>query len=335
MKVWKLDDEEISYFAGFSLSLIWIGFMVVLHLVVCSWTRKKKALGHSMRFTSQYFDAKNLGNLISSMKKCEGKDGEESCDGDGDEGNVDTRKATATEIATAPAATAIPEGVDGSGDNDKKETEEEDRDDSLYDKEGQETVEHHVVFAEDSKESPDEDTANNGYVGYEDAPSYWKLFMAKLVDTYPFFCGCCLKEKHDVKNISRRRLDYVNEAREISKSRKFFLGLKRFIWYFFSIALFFLTIVNITASHEQCAAKNALDPTFHELYPLDYNTGTMCAWDEAGPNATIKEFDSVQAVNDANYNVIHCGSCGACSNWNDLQLQYTTRKVLAGITKVW
>lgn len=331
MKVWNPNEDDISDFAGFFLSLIWIGFMVVLHLVVRSWTGKKKALGHSMRFTSQLFDASNLGNLISSMKKCEGKDGEENCDGD--EGNGDTKKASATEVATSPAAIAIPEGVDVGGDNDKKESEEDDRDDPLSDKEGQETIEHHVAFAEDSKESPDENTADNRYVGYEDAPSYWKLFMTKLVDTYPFFCGCCLKKKHDVKNISRKRLDYINEAREISKLRKFFLGLKRFIWYFFSIAFFLLTIVNIKATHEQCAAKNALEPTFKQLYPQDYNTGTMCAWDEPGPNATIKEFDSVQAVNDANYKVVHCGSCGACSNWNDLQLQYTSRRVLAGITK--
>lgn len=30
-----------------------------------------------------------------------------------------------------------------------------------------------------------------------------------------------------------------------------------------------------------------------------------------------------------------CGACGACSNWNDIQLQYTTRKVLAAISTVW
>jgi len=66
----------------------------------------------------------------------------------------------------------------------------------------------------------------------------------------------------------------------------------------------------------------------------------MCAWEKnadglkPGPNSTIKQFDTVQEVQDANYEIIHCGACGACSNWNDIQLQYTTRKVLAGITKV-
>jgi len=64
----------------------------------------------------------------------------------------------------------------------------------------------------------------------------------------------------------------------------------------------------------------------------------MCAWDsnsKPGPNSTIKQFDTAQAVYDANYEIIHCGACGACSNWNDIQLQYTTRKVLAGISTVW
>ena len=30
-----------------------------------------------------------------------------------------------------------------------------------------------------------------------------------------------------------------------------------------------------------------------------------------------------------------CGACGACSNWDDIQLQYTTREVLSAIGKVW
>ena len=58
-----------------------------------------------------------------------------------------------------------------------------------------------------------------------------------------------------------------------------------------------------------------------------YNNGTMCAWDEPTPNATIKTFDTLQAVYDANYSVVHCGACANCSNYPDMSLEYTTRYV--------
>lgn len=64
-----------------------------------------------------------------------------------------------------------------------------------------------------------------------------------------------------------------------------------------------------------------------------YSSGTVCAWNrnEAGANdLNITTFDSPDAAISANYSIIHCGACGACSNWNDLKLQWTTRNQLAG-----
>ena len=136
--------------------------------------------------------------------------------------------------------------------------------------------------------------------------------MTKLVDTFPFICGscCCFcgrNDKYHINNISRRRLDYVIDGHENNTLEQLTLGIKRFIWYFLSFFFFFLTVINIKASYEQCAAKNALPSTFELLYPADYNTGTMCAWDsnsKPGPNSTIKQFDTAQAVYDANYEII-------------------------------
>jgi hypothetical protein len=59
----------------------------------------------------------------------------------------------------------------------------------------------------------------------------------------------------------------------------------------------------------------------------------MCAWNEASPNGTIRTFETLQEVYDANWTVIHCGACGACSNWNDLSIQWTTRHDLADTSK--
>jgi hypothetical protein len=159
-----------------------------------------------------------------------------------------------------------------------------------------------------------------------------------MVMAYPICCKCCkrAKDKHHVDNISRRRLDYVEEGYSKTCWESFVLLLSRFCWYFLSLVFFALTIVNIGASFEQCKAQVNLAAAWEKLYPDNYRTGVMCAWDKngpPGPNSDIKTFLTVKDVEDANYEIIHCGACGDCSNWNDIQLQYTSRKVLAGITQ--
>jgi hypothetical protein len=277
--------------------------MVGCHIVLHFWTRDKQSKGKSARFTSQLFGSKQMQNVCNDIKQ-EQDDEEEGCTG------TDEAKPATTEV-----------------DDNNKDT----VDDSPLppsDKEGQDEKPRKIGFASDVKDDDDNGDDNGAsdnrpsvektgynktgskralYVERNDAPSYWKLFMTKLVDTFPFFCGCCLKEKYHVDNISRRRLDFVTEGHEKSTMENIGLGMKRFAWYFLSFFFFFLTVININASYEQCAAKNALPTTFAQLYPPDYITGTMCAWDKngpPGPNSTIKEFDTVQAVNDANYDII-------------------------------
>jgi hypothetical protein len=94
-------------------------------------------------------------------------------------------------------------------------------------------------------------------------------------------------------------------------------------------------IVNIGASYQQNKVRGALIGTYEKLYPGNYTTGAMCAWDEASPDADIRTFHSFQDVMDVEYTVIHCGDCGYCSNWNDLNLQWTTRDYLAKKAKDW
>lgn len=197
------------------------------------------------------------------------------------------------------------------------------------------------TIQEKAKEAIDDDKASqvmiaedSRYIAPEEAPSYLTLFLTKLVDTFPILCGCCLKEKYSVENVSRRRLDYVSTAREKSTWMKFVTTVKRILWYCLSFFFLFFTIVNINASYEQCAARNALSPAWEVLYPPDYDSGAMCAWDKPGPNANITTFKSVEDVEAANFRVVHCGKCAACSNWNDLGLQWKTVDVLAGIGKV-
>ena len=198
-----------------------------------------------------------------------------------------------------------------------------------------------MVFADDNNGTSRVSELCTGYIDPNDAPSYLKLFMKRLEYAFPIICGCCMKEENNhVSDSSQSCINYnnVSERQPKSSADRIVDGIKRFMWCVVSFLCFFLTIINIGASYEQCAAKDELQITFDLLYPDDYNTGTMCAWEkngQPGPNSTIKDFDTVKEVQDANYEVIHCGACGVCSNWNDIQLQYTTTKYLAGITKKW
>eukprot|EP00531_Pseudo-nitzschia_arenysensis_P009639 CAMPEP_0116119378 /NCGR_PEP_ID=MMETSP0329-20121206/2606_1 /TAXON_ID=697910 /ORGANISM="Pseudo-nitzschia arenysensis, Strain B593" /LENGTH=715 /DNA_ID=CAMNT_0003613069 /DNA_START=48 /DNA_END=2195 /DNA_ORIENTATION=- len=299
--IW-MKNEDQSNVTSFLISLAWVVVMIVTHLLVLLWTNEKKKQGASMRFISQHFKPEKLKNIYLGAQFSRGN-GDESID-------AETAKKDAMS-----AEQPVKEQETGDEANLKKNKSR--------------------VTILDDKSIDEKKTAPKFalYVSPEDAPSCWKLWMNKIAETYPSLC-CCLEKKYGVENISQRRLDYIDHAREKSKVAKLFNGLRRFFWYLCSFACFFFTIVNIGATYQQCAAKNALQDTFELLYPPDYLNATMCAWDAPGPNATIKTFDTSQDVYDAGYEVIHCGACGRCSNWNDITLQYTSRKYLAAIGKV-
>eukprot|EP00956_Cyclotella_meneghiniana_P016231 scaffold25542_cov60-Cyclotella_meneghiniana.AAC.5 len=55
--------------------------------------------------------------------------------------------------------------------------------------------------------------------------------------------------------------------------------------------------------------------------------GPVCAFNHKG--GSIKSFANQREAHLANYQIAHCGVCGHCSNWIDLELEYSTRKTLA------
>jgi hypothetical protein len=333
--VWSPDENSQDgtvYVVSFGYSCIWIVMLIIVHVAIRKWSKKKQEMGKSTRFRPTIFQTPDSlfvaeeaqAELETSTREFAAAATKE----------VDTERTTNETQRNEEEKKNGGGGVDG---GDGGGSEEKPKVMFAAGVDQVQAVDNEEVSAS-TRKSPSttkwaaEKKKHCGYVSPEEAPSYWNMFMTELADTFPFFC-CCLKKKY-VENISRRRLDYTKAEAEKSPVEKVFICLKRGLWYFLSLILFVLTIVNIGASWEQCAARNQLGPTFELLYPPDYDTGTMCAWDAPGPNATIKTFDTLKEVEDEGYLVIHCGACGNCSNWNDIGLQYTTTKVLAGITKV-
>merc|ERR1712238_222086 len=318
LEVWESDEGT------WWMPVLWIVAIIVVHLFFFCYTRQKHKKRQAQRFTSAIFDSNNFdSNVIHNAMAKKNSDNIVNDDGDNDNDNDDGNKKNDTEKGDN----------DGNGNNldDKDNTQEQEiQEEHKVEQEEEAPVQVAVV---DSTNDDDDDK----YVEPKDAPSYYELLGTKLASSYPYAC-CCLKGKHHVENISSRRLDYVQEGHTRSIAEHVGTFLRRFCWYVLSFFFLFLTVINIGASFEQCKALNNLQSAFQQLYPPDYLTGTMCAWDNKdgrpGPHSTIQTFATVQDVEDANYEIIHCGACGACSNWNDLQLQYTTTKYLASIAYV-
>jgi uncharacterized membrane protein len=315
VEVWG--EGETKIYHSFLYAVPWIVAIIALHLFFFFYTRQKHKKRQSQRFTSAIFDSSVLHNAMAK------KNSDTIVNEDNDNGDDDND--------------------DGDDKNDAEKGDNGGNEDNLDDKDNTQAGGHVQFAVVDSTNDDDDDDDQHGesttskYVEPKDAPSYYELLGTKLASSYPYTCRC-LKEKHHVDNISSRRLDYVQEGHTKSTAEHFGTFLRRFCWYLLSLFVTILTVINIGASFEQCKASTNLQNAFSLLYPPDYLTGSMCAWDKEGmpgPNSTIKTFATVQDVEDANYEVIHCGACGDCSNWNDIQLQYTSSKYLAGIATVW
>jgi hypothetical protein len=157
------------------------------------------------------------------------------------------------------------------------------------------------------------------------------------------------------EEIENPTLWYMMKANSCCRRRRFYnapprKGCDLFInilkWTIYAAAAWMhvgFTIICIGATLQRNTVRDALDNTFELLYPSNYETGPMCAWNNTNRSSTnannayadILTFDSLEDVYESDYSVIHCGECGDCSNWNDLSLQWTTRTHLAELAKDW
>ena len=111
---------------------------------------------------------------------------------------------------------------------------------------------------------------------------------------------------------------------------KIFIVIKWTVWIVASCLSLYVTIINIGATKQVHRAMKNLPMTEKILYE-NLNKGPVCAFLNTGKEKTyeVRTFHNATLARASNYTIAHCGSCGACSSWDNLKLQWTTRSKLA------
>jgi len=95
------------------------------------------------------------------------------------------------------------------------------------------------------------------------------------------------------------------------------------------LCLYFV-VVQILATPQIACTKEKLPSVRKALYETQ-NDGPVCAFDNRWAASNITTFENKDAAHDAGFLVVHCGACGACSNWENLIIEYTTRNNMAAL----
>ncbi|KAL7518112.1 hypothetical protein ACHAWX_002973 [Stephanocyclus meneghinianus] len=118
------------------------------------------------------------------------------------------------------------------------------------------------------------------------------------------------------------------EYQESSLPWKIISWMKLFIVTIAHMLFLYFVIVCIGATAQVNNTKAKL-PYVQEAIYKHMNEGPVCAFDNRGPDSNITTFSDLNSAHDAGFLVLHCGACGACSSWENLIIEYTTRNTMA------
>jgi hypothetical protein len=102
-------------------------------------------------------------------------------------------------------------------------------------------------------------------------------------------------------------------------------------WVWLSLVFFslWIVVVLIGATKEKDETQKMLSSVDQQLYHY-MDQGPVCAFDNKGADdSNITTFPDKDAAHDAGFLILHCGACGACSDWHNLSREYLTRNFLA------
>lgn len=146
--------------------------------------------------------------------------------------------------------------------------------------------------------------------------SHWELFLFDARDMFP----CCLKDK---------RTATASGFKDMSTFKKSWFVVAKISKLALNGAAIFIAVFAMGAAVQATISK-AKTPFVHERYST-LNTAEVCAYDTKCGD--IQTFDTPDAAYAANYTIVHCGKCSGCSSWQDLSVQWNTRKDAAKLSQ--
>ena len=149
--------------------------------------------------------------------------------------------------------------------------------------------------------------------------SYWGLLLVGSRDMV-----CCNREK--IEDDNRQT---TSGFESMSTCNKTWFVVAKIIKLVVNAAAIFLAVFACGASVQATVSK-AKAPFVYEKYRT-LNTGEVCAYDKKCGD--IQTFESKEAADAANYTIAHCGRCSGCSSWQDLSVQWNTRKNAAKLSQ--
>lgn len=148
--------------------------------------------------------------------------------------------------------------------------------------------------------------------------SYWGLLLVGSRDII-----CCSKKDKDEDRQS------VSGLQSMSTCQKGWFVVAKIIKVAVNAAAIFLAVFAMGASVQATVSKEKA-PFVHKKYRT-LNVGNVCAYDVRCGN--IETFENKEAADAANYTIAHCGKCSGCSSWQDLAVQWNTRKEAAKLSQ--
>ena len=148
--------------------------------------------------------------------------------------------------------------------------------------------------------------------------SYWGLFFAGMRDMN---C-CCNLQKDETRQT-------VSGFQSMSTCNKSWFVVAKIIKLAVNAAAIVVAIFSMGAAVQATISK-AKAPYVHATY-RGLNTGEVCAFNTKCGD--IETFDNKEAAFLANYTIAHCGRCSGCSSWQDLSVQWNTRKEAAKLSQ--
>lgn len=149
--------------------------------------------------------------------------------------------------------------------------------------------------------------------------SYWGLLLFGFRDMI------CCKQKKD-EDDDRQTTSGFHSMSTCTKSWFVVAKITKLV---VNAAAIFLAVFACGAS-VQAKVSKAKAPFVHEKYRT-LNSGNVCAYDVKCGD--IQTFESKEAADAANYTIAHCGRCSGCSSWQDLSVQWNTRKNAAKLSQ--